>query len=180
MCTNNLRALPACTRVLLLCLIASQMQASDSPALVKLSLERVERNGDKVLFSIKIANTSAEKVFMPGTNFKTPRPYSVFLEQWQGADNWRTVAPCWDTVPQGIVSLNAGATMTLHRYLKLPARGCKDPNIKLEGKFRYRLEYFASRKEVETYTKSMNSPDWQRSRAPAVFSEAFEIPPIKK
>jgi len=70
------------------------------------------------------------------------------------------------------------ATINMDFVLKLPLSAvCRERNLRLEGRFRYRLEHFESRKQARAYIKLMDSPDWQRARASFVVSEPFEIPP---
>ncbi len=68
--------------------------------------------------------------------------------------------------------------MTLDLVLELPLSAvCKERNIQLEGRFRYRLEYFDSEKQARTYVKKIFSPRWREARARVTLSEPFEIPP---
>ena len=88
------------------------------------------------------------------------------------------MVPCMDTPPPHVIKLNPGGAMTLDLVLELPLSGvCKERNIQLEGKFRYRLEYFQSEKQVRTYVKTRFSSRWREARAPVAVSEPFEIPP---
>jgi hypothetical protein len=158
------------------------LRPSDEATNVKIVSERVERvSRDKVHFWLKVVNTPSSPIFLIGLNYEKPRPYPLFLEQWQGEKGWKAVAPCPDVPPPDVIRLNPSEAMTLDFVLTLPVPTiCNERNFQLAGKFRYRLDYFESEKEARAYVKLMYSPDWQRARSPAAVSEPFEIPPPKK
>ena len=153
---------------------------SDQHPTVEILVERIERvTHDEVHFWLKVANTSDRTVFLNGINDESgPRLYPVYLEQWRTKEGWKTVGPCMDTPPPHVIKVNPGGATTLDLVLKLPLFGvCKERNIQLEGKFRYRLEYFESEKQARTYVKKLFSSHWREARAPVAVSEPFEIPP---
>jgi len=158
----------------------SPLQSSDEPARVEVLVERVERQSrDQVHFWLKVTNRLDRPVFLAGTNFESrPIPELAFLEQWRPKQGWKLVAPCMDTPPPHVIKLNPGGAMTLDLVLELPLSAvCKERNIQLEGRFRYRLEYFDSEKQARTYVKKIFSPRWREARARVTLSEPFEIPP---
>lgn len=158
----------------------SPLQSSDEPTGVKVAVERVERvNHDEVHFWLKVANTSDKSVFLTGINYESgPRLYPVFLEQWRTNEGWKTVVPCMDTAPPDVIKLDPSGAITLDFVLKVPLFGvCKERNIQLEGRFRYRLDYFESEKQARTYLKKIDSRGYQPAHAAVAVSEPFEIPP---
>jgi hypothetical protein len=161
---------------------SSPLQSSAQPAGVKVVVERVERvSRDEVHFSVRLANESGAPVFLTGIKYERPVPYPVFLEQWREKEGWKTVAPCVDVPPPDVIKMKPGEAITLDHVLKLPpATICKDRNIQLEGRFRFRLDYFRSKKQARTYVKVMFSRDWHRAQAAAAVSEPFEVPPARE
>jgi len=157
------------------------LQSSDQATGLKVVDERVERvSRDKVHFWVKVANESDRPVFLIGIQYRNPRPYYLFLEQWRTVEGWKAVVPCMDMLPEDVITLKPGGTMRLDFLLKVPLSAvCKERNVNLEGRFRYRLEYFYSKKDALTYVKLMDSPDWKRASALSAVSESFEISPPK-
>jgi hypothetical protein len=155
-------------------------RSSDQSSGVKVVPERVERvSRDEAHFWLKVTNTSDKSVFLTGINYKSgPLLYPVFLEQWRTNEDWKTVVPCMDTPPSDVIKLDPGRTKTLDLDLKLPLSAiCKERDVQLEGKFRYRLDYFENEKEAQTYLKLMESRGYQPAQAEVAVSDAFEIPP---
>jgi len=161
-----------------LCVGFSPLQSSDESAGVKVVLERVERvSHDEVHFWLKVANESDRPVFLAGTNFERPIPELLYLEQWRTEEGWKVVVPCMDTPPPHVIKLKPSEAITLDLILKVPLSGvCKERNIQLEGRFRFRLDYFESEKQARTYLRKIFSPDWRSARAAVAVSEPFGIP----
>ena len=180
---NTLPCFLACSLLAVLYVASSPLQSSAQPAGLKVVVERVERvSRDEVHFSVRVANESEAPVFLIGIKYERPEPYPVYLEQWRDNKGWKTVAPCVDVQPQHVIKMNPSEAINLDRVLKLPpATICKDRNLQLEGRFRFRLDYFRSKKQARTYVKVMSSQDWQRAQAEAAaVSEPFEIPPPRE
>ena len=179
---NSLRNFMASSLVAVLYVGSSSFQASAQPAGVKVVVERVERvSRDEVHFSVKIANGLNKTVFLPGANFGKPNPELLFLEQWREKEGWKTVVHCLDTPPPDLLKLKPNEAMPVEYVLELPLSVvCKERNVKLEGRFRYRLQYFESDREARAYIKKLFSPSWKEAHAPFVVSEPFEMPPPKR
>jgi len=157
----------------------SPLQSPDEPTGVKVAVERVERvNRNEVHFWLKVANTSDKSVFLTGINYESgPLLYPVFLEQWRTNEGWKTVVPCVDAPPPDMIRLGPLGAMTLDLVLKLPLSGvCKERNVPLEGRFRYRLDYFESEKQGRAYLKIIGSWGYRPAHAAVAVSEPFEIP----
>lgn len=139
-------------------------------------------NRDEVHLSVRVANESRGPVFLMGIKYERPVPYPLYLEQWQETRGWKTVAPCVDVPPPHVIKINPHEAITQDLVLTLPLPSiCKERNIQLEGRFRFRLEYFSSRKRARAYVQQMFSNDWKLAEAEAAAaSEPFEIPPHKQ
>jgi hypothetical protein len=178
---NTLQGFLTWSLIAFLCVGSSPLQSVDEPTNVKVVSERVERvSRDEVHFWLKVVNGSPRPVFVTGINYEKPTPYPLFLEQWRAEEGWKAVAPCMDLAPPDVINLKPSEAISLEFVLTLPHSGCKERNIQLEGRFRYRLEYFESEKEARTYVKETYSPGHQPARAAVAVSEPFEIPPPKK
>ncbi|MBZ5540141.1 MAG: hypothetical protein LAN61_06425 [Acidobacteriia bacterium] len=136
---------------------------------------------DEVHFSLKVANMSGRPAFLTGINYESgPRLYPVFLEQWRTKEGWKIVIPCVDTPPPDVVKLNPSGATTLDFVLKVPLFGvCKEQNIRLEGKFRFRINYFETEEKARAYLKKFFSQSWREAHAAVALSEPFEIPPFR-
>jgi hypothetical protein len=157
----------------------SPLQSSDDGAadvrVVSVKVERVGHN--KASLSLKVVNRSNRPVFLAGVNIEGPLPYPVFLEQWQADGGWTAVAPCMDVPPPQVIRLDPGKELATGYNLRVPPpRSCGMPNLQLEGRFRYRLDYFLSKKKAQKYLLSVYSPGRQPARAHVALSEPFEIP----
>ncbi len=179
---NTLQGFLARSLIAFLCVGFSPLQSVDEPANVKVVSERVERvSRDEVHFWLKVVNGSSRPVFLVGINLDRPIPYPLFLEQWRPEEGWTAVAPCVDVAPPDVIRLKPSEVITLDFVLTIPPpRTCNEPNLSLEGRFRYRLDYFESEKEARTHAKEMYSPGHQPARAAVAVSEPFEIPLPKK
>lgn len=158
----------------------SPARPSDETSHVKVLCEQIERvSRNEVHFRVKIINTSDRPVFLTGINYESrPQPYPVFLEQWRTKEGWRSVTPCVDTSPPDVIELNPSAAITMDLVLKLPlSRICKQRNIQLEGRFRYRLDYFEDEKQARAYLKDLYSRGYRPALAGVGFSDPFEMPP---
>ena len=158
----------------------STVHSDEHPA-VEILVERIERvSRGNVHFWLKVTNKSERPVFLTGINDELgSRLYPVYLEKWRTKEGWKTVAPCMDTPPPHVIKLNPAGAMSLDLVLELPLSAvCKERNIQLEGRFRYRVEYFESEKQARAYVNKLFSRRWQEARAPLTlaFSEPFEIP----
>jgi len=157
---------------------------------VEISVERVERlSREEARFQVKVRNGSGAAIFLTAINYaklglkdeSRPRLYPLYLEQLRGKDGWKLVAPCMDAPPPDVIKLGPAESMTEDRGLKVPLGGvCKERDVQLEGKFRFRLAYFESEKQAKDYIDKLFSPQWPEARAANAFSEEFEIPPVIK
>ncbi len=153
---------------------------SGEPPRVEILIERVKRaSWEEVHFRLKVTNRSDRPVFLNGIKYESERHlYPVYLEQWRAGEGWKTVVPCMDTPPPHVIKLNPGEAMALDPVLQLPLSSvCKVRSIQLEGRFRFRLEYFESEKQARAYMKKLFSDRWREARAPVAVSEPFKIPP---
>ncbi len=160
--------------------IGCSLPSSPGPAGVEIIVERNERvSRDEARHRLRVTNRSDRPVFLAGINYESgPSLYPVYLEQWRQKEGWKTVVPCLDTPPPDVIKLNPGEAMTLDLVLEVPLSGvCKQRNIQLEGRFRFRLEYFESEKQARTYVEKLFSRRWQEAWAPVAVSKPFEIPP---
>lgn len=159
-------------------------------ASIEISVERVDRlSRQEVHFQVKVTNRSDRSVFLTAIDYaklgvkdeSRPLLDPLYLEQWRGKDGWKIVAPCMDTPPPHVMELRPAESMIEDRGLKVPLGGvCKERNILLEGKFRFRLDYFQSEKQALAYIDKLFSRQWKEARAAAAFSDEFEIPPVSK
>jgi hypothetical protein len=157
----------------------SPLQCSNEGAtdvrVISVKVQRVGHN--KASLSLKVVNKSSRPVFLAGMNIVRPIPYPVFLEQWWADGGWTAVAPCMDIAPPQVIRLDPGKELATGYNLSIPPpRSCGMPNLQLEGRFRYRLDYFLSNKEAQKYLLAVYSPGRQPARAHVALSEPFEIP----
>jgi len=155
---------------------------SQQPAGPEVVVERFKRvSPDEVHLWVKIANKVDQAFFLTGFQWESgPRPFPIYLDQWHPVEGWQSYF-CLDMPPPHVIKLNPGDAITEEFKFKLPMSAvCKNPITKLEGRFRFRLEYFESEKQTRAYVKKLFSPSWKEARAPFVVSEPFEIPPPKE
>jgi len=160
----------------------SSTLSSHNHSTVEIRLERNERVGaDEVHFRLKVANRSNTPVYLTGIVYQLRSTlFPIYLEQEQATGEWKIVLPCIDTPPPQVIKLDDAKPMNADLVLKVPLGGtCKERNIKLEGRFRFRLDYFDSEVQTQDYLNKFLSEDKQESRAKAALSEPFEIPPFE-
>jgi len=172
-------------RNLMLCLLllASPTESSLIPfpesVGPEILVERIKRvSRDEVHFSLKVTNRSDRPVFLLGIDRKSePSLHPVHLEQWQPKDGWKS-SNCMDMPPPHVIKLDPGEAITKEFWLQLPMSVvCRNPITRLEGKFRFRVEYFESEKQARAYVEKLFSRRWKDARAAVAVSEPFEIPP---
>ena len=159
-------------------LTGSSLLPSPSPAGPEIVVERFKRmSRDEVHFWLKVINRSDRPVFLLGINWESgPNLDPVRLDQWQSQEGWKSPY-CMDTPPD-VIKLNPGEAITQKLWWKLPMSViCKNPITRLEGRFRFRLDYFESEKQARAYLKTLFSPRWREARAPVAVSKPFEMPP---
>lgn len=157
----------------------SSDEGTDDIQVYSVNVQRVNRN--EVHLRLKVINRSRRLVFLAGENIDGPLPYPVFLEKWQGDESWTAVAPCMDVPPPQVIRLDPGKALETGYNLRVPPpRTCNEPKLQFEGRFRYRLDYFMSEKEAQTYLHIVYSPGRQPTRAHVALSEPFEIPLAKE
>jgi hypothetical protein len=156
---------------------------------VEISVTRIERlSRDEAHFQVKVRNGSGTSVFLTAIDYARlgvkdgsgPQAYPVYIEQWRGTEGWKIVAPCMDSPPPHVMRLSPAASLIEDRALKVPLGGpCKERNVQLEGKFRFRLDYFQSEAQARHYIETLFSPQWKQARAAAALSQEFEMPPFR-
>ncbi len=165
-------------------------QEPNAPEIIVEGLERVSR--DEVHFRVIMTNRTDRPIFLTGINYELMgikdklgrRLYPVYLEQWRTKEGWTPIS-CMDTPPPPpppppphVIKLNPGEAITDVLWVKVPMIGvCKNRIARWEGKFRFRVEYFESKKQARAYIEKLFSPRWREARAPVALSEPFEIPP---
>lgn len=152
---------------------------SDQPASVEVLVERAERiSQDEVHFRLKLTSKSSRPVFLAGINYDTgPSPLLVFIEHWRPKEGWKR-SYCMDTRPPHVLKLNPGETITDDLALTLPMSVvCRNPITRLEGKFRFRLEYFDNEQALDTYLGRLFGETEREVEPHIAVSKTFEIPP---
>jgi hypothetical protein len=150
-------------------------QEPKKPAIQVEGVQRIHH--EKVIFSLRVSNPTADPIFVLGMIWPWgPRIYSVYLEQWTEETGWR-VFDCLD-MSSDIISVKPGATFSRDYIIELPMSAvCRNRLTNFDGKFRFRLGYFQTRKEGRDYVKNRYTPG---TRGPLkihyVVSEEFEIP----
>ncbi len=168
--------------LLLVPFIESSTARSDSSHNVQVIVVRNERiSGSEIQLQVRITNRSERPVFMTGIIYEDgPRLYPVYLEQLRPPEGWKIVVPCVDTDPPHVIKLEPGKSMTEDFFLKLPLEGvCKVQYIKLEGKFRFRLNYFGTEERARAHLEKFGSWGWENAQEGEALSEPFEIPPYR-
>jgi hypothetical protein len=167
--------------IIILSLNSPTLQSAQyKPENVRIDIVQIERvDRGKVHFSLKLVNESDKSVFVEGSNFDLPVPSPLYIEQWRAKKGWQILAPCVDTAPGDVIKLMSAESLTIEWMFVTPLPSvCKERNPQFEGKFRFRLDYFASENAARTHEKNFFSTDNQR-RYTAV-SKPFEVPPLKK
>lgn len=171
----------------LLFLLAASMIYARSPGgpdtsegPLSISCEQVRRvSNNEAHVRLRIANISENSIFLQGINSDERSLYPVFLDQWRAEEGWMIVAPCVDVPPPDVITLTPGQEIIFESVLTVPLPStCKERNLRLEGRFRYRLQYFKSKKEAQIYSSHMFAP--QHKTLSFVVSEAFQFPPPPK
>jgi hypothetical protein len=170
-----------CGLIIVLWLNSPTLQsAQNKPAKVRidiLQIERVDRN--EVHFRLKLVNETGESVFVEGNNFGSPVPNPLYIEQWIAKKGWQIVAPCVDTAPGDVIKLIPAEPLTMEWTFATPLPSvCKQRNPQLDGKFRFRMDFFASENGARTHEMDFFSSDNQPKHA--MVSTSFVIPPLKK
>jgi hypothetical protein len=149
---------------------------------VKVVVDRVDRvSSNKAHFRLKVLNDTTRLVFFEGYPFDMQQMDGLYLEQWRLEEGWTIVVPCRDLYASDAIKLKPGGVMTQERVLELPLSAvCRERNIHLEGKFRFRVDYFESGNAVRTYIKRMNSLGHEPPPPAFALSDPFEIPAMKK
>lgn len=147
---------------------------------LSISCEQVKRVSiNEAHVRVRITNVSKNATFLLGTNSDEPSPHPVFLDQWRAEEGWKIVAPCVDVPPPDVIRLTPGQEITFESVLTLPSPStCKERNLRFEGRFRYKLQYFKSKKQALIYSRHMFAS--QHNTPSFVLSEAFEFPPPAK
>lgn len=146
---------------------------------VRVHVEHNERIGrNEAHFRVSVTNSSRVPLFSTGIIYESgPRLYPLYLEQEKGPAGWHIVAPCVDTPPPQVIKLDPGVPMIQDLVLKVPLEGvCKERNLQIEGKFRFRVYYFETEAKARLYLKKFLSNEGDRLRSAFAVSEPFEIP----
>lgn len=155
--------------------------ATTEPTGAQILIERMKRvSRDEVHFTLRVTNRSDRPIFFSGISDELgQRLDPVHLEQWRSKEGWTAIS-CIDTPPPHVLRLNPGQTIVQELRLVLPMSVvCKNRITQLEGRFRFRLEFFESEKQARGYMKKLFSPRRQEARAQMAVSEPFEMPPVQ-
>lgn len=155
---------------------------SDQPPTVEVRVERNERiNHNEVHFRVRVTNTSKQAVFLTGIIYESRSLLDpVYLEQQRVTGDWKIVVPCMDTPPPHVIKLDPAEPTIEDLVLKVPLeRVCKERNIQLEGKFRFRVNYFEREEQARAYLKNFFSKGGQEAHTAVALSEPFEISPLR-
>lgn len=153
----------------------------DQPSSLKVLVPLNERVSDsEAHLRLSMTNSSDRPIFLTGVIYESEsHVIPAYLEQEQISGEWRTVLPCMDTAPPQIIKLDPARQIEERIVLKIPLEGvCKERNIRFEGRFRFRLNYFRSEEQARTYLKTFFSKDAEQVGAAVAVSEAFRIPPF--
>jgi hypothetical protein len=154
----------------------------DQLSSVEVLIEHVERiSNHEAHFRVRITNTSKQPVFLTGIIYESRSILSpIYLEQQRAAGGWKIVVPCLDMAPPRVIKLEPAKPMIEDLVLKVPLEGvCKERNIQLEGKFRFRVNYFEREGQARAFLKKFFSKGGQEAHAADALSEPFEIPPLR-
>jgi hypothetical protein len=149
---------------------------------VEVLVERVERvSNDEASFRVRVTNTSKQPVFLTGIIYESRSILNpIYLEQQRAAGGWKIVVPCMDTPPPHVIKLEPAKPMIENLVLRVPLEGvCKERDIQLEGKFRFRVNYFEKEEQARGFLKKFFSKGVQEAHAADALSEPFEIPPLR-
>jgi hypothetical protein len=125
---------------------------------------------------IEITNVTNSDVYVQrATNLRSD-PYPVYLQRWQAPDVWEDVAPCVDLPPAGnmVLRRNTPVRVDLVYSLDLPST-CKTRRIDPSGKYRWRIEYFLKKGDLEKY----ETTNGRSGKAFSAVSQPFSIKPIR-
>jgi hypothetical protein len=167
--------------IIILWLSSPTLQSAQSkPSKVRIEIVQIERvYRSEVQFRLKLVNESDKSVFVEGSTFDSPVPEPLYIEQWQAEKGWHIVVPCVDTAPGDVIKLRSAESLAMESRLATPLPSvCKERNPQFEGKFRFRLDYFASEKAARTHEENFFTADHQPRHT--AMSEPFEIPPLKE
>ncbi len=156
---------------------------SDQPPTVEVRVERNERiNRNEVRFRVSVTNRSSVPVFLTGIIYESTSLLDhVYLEQQRVTGDWKIVVPCIDMPPPHVIKLDPAKPKIEDLVLKVPLeRVCKVRNIQLEGKFRFRVNYFETEEQARAFLKKFFSKGGQEAHAADALSEPFEIPVANK
>ncbi len=118
-------------------------------------------------------------MYLEGSNLGEPVPFPLYLEQWQDKIGWQVLAPCVDLAPSDVVRLKPAKSLIVEERFENPLPSvCKVRNIRFQGKFRFRLDYFLSEKAARRHEENFFSSSQGPNRL--AVSEPFEIPEPKK
>jgi len=170
-----------CASLLLLMFIDPWNVGSDQPPRAVVRVENNERIGrNEARFRVSVTNSSGVPVFLTGIIYESGPPlYPVYLEQKRVMKGWQIVVPCIDTPPPRVIRLDSAVRMVEDLALKVPLEGvCKERDLQIEGKFRFRVDYFESEAQARLYLKKFFSNSSDKPHAAVALSEPFEIPPF--
>jgi len=186
---SKLARIYLCIFVLASCLsVALIGQSQPRPASIKIIVVKVERvSQDEVHFKLNIHNESRSPVFLessaelvstrlPNGPGDTSIPEQLYLERWQDGV-WHQIVPCLENAPSSVLKLNPGKTVSQDRVLTDPVESpCKDRHVRLEGTFRFRLEYFLSEREAKANESNFDTSGANLPAPRVAVSASFEIP----
>jgi hypothetical protein len=146
---------------------------SEQVTIVVNRINRVSPN--EVHFQLSLRNATASPVFLEGRALGF-FPEQLYLEQWKDG-RWHLIAPCLENAPSSVLRLNPGRAVNQDRVLTDPVEApCKDRHVQLQGKFRFRLEYFLSEQDAKENERNFDASGANLPAPQVVVSASFEIP----
>ena len=145
-------------------------------------VENIERTGqNEARWHVKVTNHSGKPVFSTGIIMEPwYRTLDLYVQQKRGEEDWHLIAPCRDLPPASVIQLKSEVPWVEEQTIKVPFTSpCKIRDIKLEGQFRYRVDYFESRQQAQRYLEKFFESSKDKPRPASAFSEPFEIPPFR-
>jgi len=151
---SSLGSVLLCSAILSTCTSSSPPRREAKPRELTIIVEQAKRvSPDKAQFTFEVKNNSERQIYLAGYKLGSRlRLHPVFLEQWRSETGWKAVAPCVDVLPPPVTKLDPGQAVAHELVLEVPLPTvCKERNLRLEGKFRLRLEYFETEDDAQAY-----------------------------
>jgi hypothetical protein len=171
--------------LLLLMFVDPWSVGSGQSSKVVVVVEKTERiSQNEARLRVKVTNISGKPVFSTGIIHDSwPTRLDVYLEYKTAKEGWQLVGPRHDVPVQEVIRLDPAVPVFEETWLKVPLAGTARrmlPDMKLEGQFRYRVDYFESKTQARLYLKRFFENRHDYPRPAAAFSGPFEIPPFRE